>query len=133
MCSCHAPAAAASALVIVVIVVADFRIVFFFTGRVRGYFLYLPTLLNAFFLEKIFCILHFLAFLFCTRCFVSENLEVVFFGGVLADFAFVLCPSFLMAFFFVFVRFVRLPAPSPGPPSRKYSAEIQKNSDERRE
>jgi hypothetical protein len=53
--------------------------------------------------------------------------------GVLEDFSFVLCPSFLMAFFFVFVRFVRLPAPSPGPPSRKYSAEVQKNSDERRE
>jgi hypothetical protein len=63
---------------------------------VRGYFLYLPTLLKPFFLKKIFCILHFLAFLFCTRCFVSENLEVVFFFFFLGLF------EFLFFFFVVF-------------------------------
>jgi len=69
---------------------------------------------------------------FCFRE-LGSGFFIFYFYGVLADFAFVLCASFLMAFFFVFVRFVRFPAPSPGPPSRKYSAEIQKNSDERRE
>jgi hypothetical protein len=135
LCSCHAPAAAAASalviVVIVVIVVADFHIVFFFTERVRGYFLYLPTLLKPFFFKKIFCI--FLHFSSARGVLFQRTWKWFFFGGVLADFSFVLCPSFLMAFFFVFVRFVRLPAPSPGPPSRKYSAEIQKNSDERRE
>jgi hypothetical protein len=57
LCSCHAPAAAAAAASALVIVVADFHIVFFFTERVRGYFLYLPTLLKAFFLKE--NILHF--------------------------------------------------------------------------